>query len=299
MPANVILIQNDLPAQIVALSHATLDKAMELAERAHGVVIPSATMDEHGCRSALAEANRLYDQVKDLASELEAHRLERGREISAVKSRLDEAVKAATGPLNDQKQRLGTKLLKAKADLDRVIAEQKAAAERERRRLEEEQRAKAEAARRAELEAERLAVQAAEAARKAAAEAEAAAARGIVPPPDAEADLAAQRAADHAAAAAKAATVARETAIDATFAPPAQRYVPPAPKMSVRASTNHDLVIDDLGLVPLRVGGALLWKLDESTCKKLLKAGAEIPGMHLVEVEGSASKGRSNAFSVD
>lgn len=298
MPSNDIIIRHSLPVAIVALQHSTLDEAMELCQRAHEIAIPSATLDEHGCRSQLAECNRLYERINELGKDLEAHRMERGREITALKASLDEAVKAATGPLNDQRARLGTKLMKAKIDLDKVIAEQRAAVERERLRVEAEQRAKAEAAERAEAEAKAKAEAAAEAARRAQAEADAAAAAGVAPLPDSQATLDAARAAEDAAAAEATAAAARTTALDASFTPAPQRYVAPAPKMGVKGRTVYSLAVNDLAKVPREIAGAQLWTLNESACLKLLQAGMQIPGLSLVASETTGAKGRSNAFAV-
>jgi DNA repair exonuclease SbcCD ATPase subunit len=295
MSTNDIIIKNELPAEIVALQHTTLDEAMSLCERAHAIVIPSASIDEHGCRSALAEANRLYDAINGLAKQLEEARMERGREISSLKSRVDAMVKAATDPLNDQRAKLGSKLLHADRELKRIIEDRRRAAEAERLRIEAEQRAAAQAAERARQEAEAAAARAEEAARKAA---DVAAMTGHDPLPDDAVALDAARAAEAAAAAVATAAQAQSTAIERTFEAKPAPYVAPAPRSSVKVRTEYSLQIDNLSAVPMEASGVTLWKLDEPTVLRLLRAGVKIPGLTLVETETTSSKGRSSAFAV-
>ena len=295
MSTNDIIIKNELPTEIVALQHTTLDEAMGLCERAHAIVIPAASIDEHGCRSALAEANRLYDSINGLAKQLEEARMERGREITALKGRLDAMVKAATDPLNDQRAKLGSKLLAADRDLKRVLDDRRRAAEAERLRIEAEQRAAAEAAQRAREEAEAAAARAAEAARKAA---DVAAMTGHDPLPDDAVALEAARAAETAAAAAASAAQAQSAAIERTFDAKPAPYVAPAPRSSVKVRTDYSVQVDDLAQVPREVGGVALWKFDDATALRLLRAGMKIPGLTLVATESTAAKGRSSAFAV-
>lgn len=257
--SNDITIKNDLPAEIIALQHTTLDQAMTLCERAHGVAIPAAVVDEAGCRSALATANTLYGQINDLSKELEARRLEEGRKISAVKTRLDEAVKAAVKPLEDQRQKLGMKIAGATRDLQAIV-------DRKRREAEEEARRR---------QAEVLAQQ--EAQRKAAEAAAAATAKGDDPLPDVVA-----------------AAAAPLPLVDDVPAP----YVPPAPTSAVRMVTETTIEVEDLAKIPREIGGVSLWTLDQAACLKLAKAGVTVPGIRVVKTEKTAAKGRGGAFAV-
>lgn len=69
-------------------------------------------------------------------------------------------------------------------------------------------------------------------------------------------------------------------------------YVAPALKSSAqRNKTDWLLVIEDLAKVPCEIGGAVIRPLDEATCKRLMRAGAKIPGLRLDEVKGLAAKG--------
>jgi TolA-binding protein len=265
MSSNVI-IANNLPAEIIALEHATLDKALALCERAHAIIIPSPSIDEAGCRSAMAEANRLYDEINGLSKQLDGARLERGREITALKTKVDDAVKAAVVPLEDQRSKLGTKI----ATADRALRQQ--VAERQ-RKLEEERRQREQQA-----EAERR--DAEEKARKAREEVERMAQAGVDAPPD--------------LAAAAAAPAPPIPVRDAEPAP----YVAPAPRSSVRVTKTYALEIVDLAQVPREAGGVPLWKFDEAQALKLMKAGVKIAGLRLVESETVGAKGRGGAFAI-
>lgn len=261
MSDNVIIV-NDLPREIIAINHETIDAAIALCERAHEIIIPSPAVDEQGCRSALVLANPLYDQINDLAKQLEAERLARGREVTAIKTRIDEAVKAATIPLEDQRARLGQKIFAKDRELKAIIAEKQRRAEEEARRREVERAAAEEARRMAAAEAE-AAVAAATAA-------------GVDLPPD------------------ELPQPPPPPVLDAEPAP----YIAPAPRSSVKGKPEYSLAVDDWALVPREFGGVALWKFDDAAALKLLKADAKIPGLRLVVTEGVGAKGRSNAFAI-
>jgi hypothetical protein len=262
--SNPVIIANELPREIVALDHVKLDEAMALCERAHAIAIPSPSLDEPGCRSALAEANRLYNQVNDLEKALEGGRLQVGREISALKAKVDEAVRAATVPLADQRDKLGKKIFGRDRELREMLADRQRKADEEKRRREAEARAAEEAARKAKEEAD--------------ARARAAEAQGVDLPPPIE----------------PLATAPTTYVRDAEPEP----YIPPAPRSAVKARTEYSLRIDDLAKVPVAVAGVVLRKLDEAAALKLLRAGVEIPGLSLVTTEAVGAKGRGGAFSL-
>lgn len=293
-----VIVINDLPPSIVAIQHSTIDRAMALCQRSHDIKIPAAKLDEQGCRSALTEANVLYNIINDLSKELEKDRLERGREITAVKERVDAAVKAATKPLEEQRAFLGQKIAKADRELKAVIAEKLRIAEEDARRREAERQRQVEetrkAAEKARADAAAAEARAAEAKRKADEQAAAAAAVGKDAMPD-DSAIAAAAAAEEAKQKADAADQAAAVPV---FEPIPQAYVAPAPKSAVRSKPEYSLAIDDLTLVPREIAGAQLWTLNEGTALRLLKIGVEIPGLRLIETESTGAKGRSNAFAV-
>lgn len=294
-----LVVINALPARIVALNEETLDEAMALCERAHAIVIPDAALDEHGARSAHAAADGLYQKINALAKGLEQQRLAKGREISAVKEKLDEIVKAAVVPLNHQRALLGDKVMMAQRAIEAVVEKRRQEAAAEKARQEAEARRAAEEAERQRQAAERAA---AEAKRKEQEAAERAAAFNVDLPPDDPVVVAAEQARLAAEASQRQAEQARTEAFQKVFEPAPTPYVPPAPKSSMRTSTSYDLEILDLAAVPREVGGVPMFTFDRAAAlrmaKELDKHGKAIPGLRLIKTETTASKGRTNAYEV-
>ncbi len=74
------------------------------------------------------------------------------------------------------------------------------------------------------------------------------------------------------------------------IAPVAPAYTPSPIKSMVKSKTTYQLVIDDVNLIPVKLGTVRLLVPDEAALKQLLKAGMEIPGCRLVAVEGTMAK---------
>lgn len=67
---------------------------------------------------------------------------------------------------------------------------------------------------------------------------------------------------------------------------------PPPPIVSSAVTTRKvkELVVIDRNAIPDEVGGVFLWDLNEDAVKRLVLAGAKIPGVDIVEVEVNAGR---------
>lgn len=261
---HAITVVNPLPAVLMTLDHAELEAAMALCEQAHAITLPSTSIGielaEDAALTDHAAANKLRAAIGEKAKLLEGQRLDLGRRILALKSQVDETFKAATQPLQDQRDRLAEKI--AKADLAFKDLHQRRVAEAERLAREEEAR------RVAEAEVARA---------KALADAQTAASLDAMPDEPVR-------------------EVVAETfdGLGAASVRPVQPvYVRPPPTTGVRISVRKVLRIIDRAKIPLQINGAWLWTLDERAVEKFIKAGMAFPGgAELVDGEGKAqSKG--------
>lgn len=73
---------------------------------------------------------------------------------------------------------------------------------------------------------------------------------------------------------------------------PVAVLAPPPIKSAVRLSTHQVLIIDNIDLVPVKIGNVRLLEINETAIKQVLRAGFEVAGCHLETREGIAPKGR-------
>ncbi len=253
-----VIVANNLPAQIVALSDEALAESTKLAAQGSGFVVADL--------ASYTQGTALFKQLESLNKLIAAQRLDMTRPIDELKRQVMDAERRATIPLTAAIESLGRRLL----DMKRKLEQERAEAERKAR---EEAEAKARAERE-RLEAERAAIikrqqeERAEAERKAAEEAKL---FGTVaeeipeaePPPP----------------------VVVVPVVDAVMIPAE------LPKSAVRGSTRKVLVVDDPEKIPRILAGVVLLVPDPKAIEKLLKAGVAVPGCRLESVEGFASAG--------
>ncbi len=80
--------------------------------------------------------------------------------------------------------------------------------------------------------------------------------------------------------------------VDAVIVKPvAPAYTPPALKSAVKDKVSHELIIDDIDLIPVKYGDIRLLVPDEKAIKALQKMKVQIPGCRLVEIKGTMAKG--------
>lgn len=251
-----IVVANTLPAEILALSQQTLAEVAELTKAAREIDVKDA--------GSLEVGNTIFRQVDQLAKAISAGRLEVTRPIDALKKAIIAAEEKATEPLLEAKADLGKRIIACQKELERqrLEAEQAAREEAERKAAEERQR----------LEAERQAKIAQQEAERKAAE-------------DAARAEAAMFGEDQEAAVAKLPPVEVITpvvVVPIVELPPAAN---PLPKSAVRTTRRQKLVIDDVDLIPTVLANVRLLIPDEKTIEKLMKAGVEVPGVRLVDIE--------------
>jgi hypothetical protein len=257
-PAPVI-VRHEIPAEIVALSPETVAEVARLlasAEACDVTDLPSLEVAEH-----------LFRDIDALGKSISAQRLEVTRPLDALKKQIMAAERDATKALQQRREALGGQVLtfRRKLEAERREAERRAREEAERRERErlQRQREREEAARR-------------EAEERAAAEA---ALFGGEPEP---------------------APVVVEPEPEPEPEPAvAMPAVPDAPA-AVRAvrRTRVD-IYDEAALVRAacqsgdgRLYGRQVLTIDKRAAEALAKAGVEVPGVRLVEVESIASSGR-------
>jgi hypothetical protein len=256
---SAVLIHNPLPAQIVALSGETGDLIAVIEARA-AIIGPVQDAD------AYAAADALVGECTKLSKAIEAERKRIKAPILDLGRALDDAAGEAIAPLAAIKAELGRKILAyeqaenaRRAEEARRVAEARAAAEAKARA----EQAEADRLRR-EAEARRI---------------EAEMAQERMPPC---ADLAPW---DEPEALPE---------VPATVVIVPEYVAPAAPLLksaSVVKKTIKRVEVTDPALVPKAFMGVALWTLDMKTIEKLAKAGAQIPGVALVEVETIAAKG--------
>jgi hypothetical protein len=290
--SNDVIIRNDLPLEIVALQHSTLDEAMALCERAHGIVIPSAKLDEHGCRSALAEASKLYEGSTTWRRQLEAARwraVARSRRSRPRRRGGQGGDRSRSGPARASARLLHREARagrhhrsEAPGGRGRAPAHRGRAARRGRGRRRAGEEAEAPRPRRPRRRARRP-----------------------TSPPDRPRPAAGRRGRARGGARGRGRRGGshrrRAGASDGHRAHVRRQAGAVRGAGAARLGEGPHRVLAAgrrPGAVPREVGGVTLWKLDEPTCLRLLKAKVKIPGLTLVETETTAAKGRSSAFAV-
>lgn len=262
-----LIVPNPLPAQIVALSDATMAQVAQLTAEAGTIVVSDAASLEAG--------NALYRRIKSLKDGIAEARLEATRPIDSFKKQIVEAERTATRPLEDAAEKLGatllavTKRLQAEEAERQRLAREKAEREAaELRRQQEEERQKQLAAWKAEEEAKRKAAEEEAAMFGTAAPVES------TPPPPAPAPVV--------------------PVIDA------QPVGKPLPKAAVRETVRYKLAITDPAALlaeACRNGGKIHGRpvllIDEKAVEALLRAATEVPGAKLEKVTGVGASGRA------
>lgn len=249
MADNVLIVPNTLPVEFIALDEAKLDEAMALCQTSHDVVLPDSVAgilkDEQAFTAAFAGANATYKAIQKLENEIEESRAEVCRKIVAIRDRIIAVAREATGPLADQRARLGLKVGKANLANQELYRQRVAAAAKEAQEEETRRVAAAEAERQAQIDAAK-------------AIAEMDAMPGEAPAP---------------------VTVdAFDGAGAASVRPVLPAYVPPPMKSAARIDVPKVLKVIDASKIPLEVSGIKLWTLDEKALEKCLKMGMKFPG---------------------
>jgi hypothetical protein len=255
-----VIVPNPLPSEIVALSAETGEIINGLISRAEAIGQIVNTDSYNAADVVVGECSRLAKAI-----ELERKRLR--APVAELIQALDDAAGEALAPLLGIKAELGRQLLAyqqaenaRRAEEARRIAELRAAAEAKARAEQ------AEANRiRQEAEARRLEAEMAQ---------ETAAERCVDLPP-------------------------WEQPEPLPEVPPAvvvvPEYIAPAAPLlkssSVVRKTAKKVEITDPDAVPREFGGVKLWVIDIKAVEKLAKAGANIPGVTVSEVETLAAKG--------
>lgn len=257
-----IVVANTLPAEIMALSQQTLAEVAELTKAAREIEVKDVASLEVG--------NTIFRQVDQLAKAISAGRLEVTRPIDALKKAIIAAEEKATEPLLEAKSDLGKRIITCQKELERqrLEAEQKAREEAEMKAAEERQR----------LEAERQAKIAQQETERKAAE-DAARAEAAMFGEDPEAVVAKLPPVE---------VIPPVVVIPIVELPSA---VNPLPRAAVRTTRRQRLVIDNPELVPTMMANVRLLVPDEKSIEKLMKAGVEVPGCRLVDIESIASAG--------
>lgn len=236
-----LTIVNALPANLVVLSEAVINRIDIISHKAYAVTISDV--------DSLRVADALHKEMRGLQREIETGRKALTAPLDSIKAQAIEAERMGTEPLKLAVEALGARIQDFLREQEKQRQAALRAAEEERQRRQAEEDARAE-------EARRQAIQQAE----------------IDAPPGEE-------------PAPVSAFVATPKAVSAP-------YVPPALKSSaVRKQTDYTLVIEDASLVPVEIAGAVIRPIDESLCKRLLKAGTKIPGLRLDASVGVAAKG--------
>jgi hypothetical protein len=251
--STAVIVPNNLPASIVALSGETMAQVAQLTAEAGTIVVADADSLEAG--------NALYRRIKALKDGIAKARLEATRPIDTFKTQIMEAERSATKPLEDAQAALAVIL---NTVTKRLQAEE---AERQRLAREKAEREAAELRRQQEEERKRQLAewQAAEDAKKKAAEEEAALfgttveAVASTPPPPAPAPV-----------------------VPVLDAMPVAK---PLPKSAVRETVRYHLNIfdrDALIAAACKDGGKLYGRpvliVDEDAVEALLKAAVVVPG---------------------
>jgi len=137
--STAIIVPNNLPASIVALSGETMAQVNQLTAEAGTIVVSDADSLELG--------NALYRRIKALKEGIAKARLEATRPIDTFKTQIMEAERSATKPLEDAQAALAviintvTKRLQAEEAERQRLAREKAEREAaELRRQQEEER---------------------------------------------------------------------------------------------------------------------------------------------------------------
>lgn len=257
-----IIIRNELPQEIVAISAEAMAQVRALAAQA-------ATINPTDA-AGLEDANKLYRHIDTIAKEIAADRLARTRPIDSLKGLFIAAEREAVEPLAEAKKGLAQRILACQRELERQRKEAERIAREESERLA--------AAERARMQAEAAAREEERRAAQAAAEEEA---RLFGTEPE-------QVTAPAPSPVVPAATVVRA----------AVPVAPPVPKAAVRTVTRWSLEITDRAALiaeACRGGGAIHGRpvvvIDEKAVRALLDAGTTVPGARLVAVEGIASAG--------
>lgn len=263
-----LIVQNPLPAQIVALSDETMAQVAQLTAEAGTIVVSDAASLEAG--------NALYKRIRALRDGIATARLEATRPIDLFKSAVMEAERTATKPLADALDRLGatllavTKRLQAEEAERQRLAREKAEREAaELRRQQEEERQKQLAAWKAEEEAKRKAAE-----EEAAMFGTAPAPVESTPPPPAPAPVV--------------------PVIDA------QPVGKPLPKAAVRETVRYKLAITDPAALLAeacknggKIHGRPVLLIDEKAVEALLRAATEVPGAKLERIVGVGASGKA------
>lgn len=250
---SAVIVPNNLPASIVALSGETMAQVNQLTAEAGTIVVCDA--------GSLEAGNALYRRIRSLKEAISAARLETTRPIDAFKTQIMEAARTATKPLEDAQAAL--------AVIINTVDKRLKAEEAERQRLarEKAEREAAELRRQQEEERKRQLAewQAAEDAKRKAAEEEAALfgttaeVVASAPPPPAPAPV-----------------------VPVLDALPVAKALP---KSAVRETVRYKLNIfdrDALVAAACKDGGKLYGRpvliVDEKAVEDLLKAAVAVPG---------------------
>lgn len=257
-PAPVI-VRHEIPAEIVALSPETVDEVARLLAAAEACEVSDL--------ASLEVAESLFRDIDQLGKAIAAQRLEITRPLDALKKQIIAAERDATKALQQRREALGGQVLAFRRELERQRREaerrvREEAERRERERL-QRQREREEAARR-------------EAEERAAAESalfgSASDPEPVLLEPEPEPEP------------------------DPVVALPA---VPDAPAAVRAVKRTKAEIYDESALIRAacqsgdgRLYGRQVLTIDKRAAEALAKAGVEVPGVRMVEVEGIASSGR-------
>jgi cell division septum initiation protein DivIVA len=280
MSALAVVVQNTLPAELVAIAPEILARALELSATASALIPTTA--------AELETANGIFREIDKLSKSIAAGRLELTRPIDALKAQVIAAERSATTPMDEAKAAVGKRMLHCQGELNRIAAEA-------RRKAQEEAEAAAREARRI-AEEER---------------------QSIIKKQQEEhaARVAEQQRADEAAKK-RAELLGEDHEPETIIAPPPPPppvvivpevlapVVPDAPKLAVRATkrqvleiVNAEELIAEACKNNGKIHGRLVVLVDEKAVEAMLKAGVPMPGARLVEKDGIAGNGsRRNAF---
>lgn len=268
-----IIVPNNLPTTLVALSEELANKRDCLALQADQAVITDIP--------SLLKAEETYTAIKTFASQVHEGRMAITRKIDALKKQFIEAEEQATGTLEERSKKLGKMIADFRADLKRKQdeADRKAREEAEARAA--EQRRLAEEARKEELakyekekeEARQVAEEEAKIFGTPIKPVE------IAPPP------------------------AKPLPIIPVIEEP-KAIAPALPKSAVRTTTRKKAVIFDSNLLiaeACKGGGKLFGRqvliIDTKAVEEMaVKGGVIPPGVRIDTVEGIASAGNRHAY---
>lgn len=255
MSTAAVTIPNTLPAVLVAISAEARDQIAALEAQAADITAISC-MDEY------TAADQVLAQVVKAIRELENERKRIKAPILDLGRQLDEAASEAGTGLLAIKASLGQKLLTFQQAENRRRDEERQRLEAQRREAEEQARRAREIEEHNRLELARAAAETANAIDE------------VAPWEEAPAPVA-------------------PVLIPVVEAPTIEQQFAAAPLKSsaVVSKTIKRVEITDASLVPREFGGVQLWTIDTKAVEKLAKAGAQIPGVTVSEVQITAAKG--------